>query len=91
MIPLTKGQVALVGENLRICTNGQNQRNRGKQSNNASQYKGVCLDKASGRWKAQISTGERRLTLGYYNTPEQAYAVYCEAAIRYHGEFARLA
>jgi hypothetical protein len=75
--------------NLRLATRSQNLANRGKNKNNTSGYKGVWLDKKSGRWVAEItSDGERRKLWGYRRADEAAIA-YCEEAKKSHGEFAR--
>jgi len=75
-------------DNLRICTNAQNQYNRNKYGNNTSGFKGVF---ASGKkWMAQIRVGGNHIYLGTYQTPEEAAQVYDEAAIKHHGEFAKL-
>lgn len=80
--------------NLRLATNTQNTCNRGKNINNTSGFKGVSWHKRVGRWQAQIGvgrdTGRRTICLGYFNTPEEAYAAYCVAAAKYHGEFANM-
>jgi len=74
--------------NLRWATPVENQRNRGKQTNNTSGYKGVTFDKARGRWRAQINTGNNKVkNLGCYDTAEEAGAVYEEVAKELHGEF----
>lgn len=76
--------------NLRLCTSSQNQANR-KKTKNASGYKGVW--RYPGRekqWVANIKVNRKKISLGYYYTPEEAYAAYCEAAKHYFGEFARL-
>lgn len=75
-------------ENLRIATNAQNQHNKGRYLNNKSGYKGVHWDRQKGKWRAEIQTMGKRTYLGYFPTPEEAYAAYCEAALKYHGEFA---
>jgi hypothetical protein len=40
------------------------------------------------RFQAQINVAGKKLSLGTFNTPEEAHAAYREAASRYHGEFA---
>ena len=71
---------------LRPATNAQNLAHRGKASNNTSGYKGVTYHKAAKKWMAQI----KPVYLGLFNTPEEAYAAYCSAVVKYHGDFAHL-
>lgn len=73
--------------NLREASCRQNARNRPKQGNNSSGYKGVSLLK--GRWRAQITTADGHKHIGMFDTPELAYAAYLEEAARHFGEFAR--
>ena len=73
--------------NIRICTRAQNMCNREKLSNNTSGYKGVSLKDGS-RWCAQIKINGRKKHIGCFDTPEQAHAAYCRAALEAHGEFA---
>lgn len=75
--------------NLRICTDAQNQRNRGKNKNNTSGFKGVTWSKNRKKWYAHIGFGGRDYFLGFYATPEAAHQAYCEAAAKHHGEFAK--
>ncbi len=75
--------------NLRIATRSQNNCNSRKRRNNSSGYKGVSFHKQSGKWIALIGMDGKDIFLGSYSTPEEAYAVYCEATKKYHGEFAR--
>lgn len=77
-------------QNLRRCTNTENQHNVGRRPDNTSGYKGVGRYKSGNKWIARICCDGKRKHLGYYDTPEQAAQVYNEAAIRLHGEFARL-
>jgi HNH endonuclease/AP2 domain len=74
--------------NLREASDSQNNYNRGKALTNSTGYKGVYLHKPSGRWFSQIGVSKRVKYLGYFPTPELAHAAYCEAAIKFHGEFA---
>jgi hypothetical protein len=76
--------------NLRIATRAQNQRNRTKQRNNTSGFKGVYWNTEARRWLAQIKVERIRKHIGYYATAEEAARAYDAAALRYHGEFARL-
>lgn len=76
--------------NLRLATRQENNRNRKKSKNNTSGYKGVCFDKYKKKWVATIGVDGKVIWLGRFKTPELAYEAYCEAAIKYHGEFARL-
>lgn len=76
--------------NLREANKAQNMQNRSKTRINTSGFKGVTFEKQTQRWKAQIQSHGKALNLGRYNTPEEAHAVYAEAARRLHGEFARV-
>lgn len=75
--------------NLRLANNRQNTRNSGKRSTNTSGYKGVSYHAHSGKWVATITSDYLIHPLGKFDTREEAYAVYCEAANRLHGEFAK--
>jgi hypothetical protein len=77
-------------ENLRICTNQQNCRNRGKQSNNTSGYKGVYYYKSSGKWRAQITINGKRTGIGYFNTAKDAALAYDKVAKENYMDFAFL-
>lgn len=77
--------------NLRFATSSQNAMNRRKTSANSSGYKGVHWHKGHQKWCAQIKVNGKSIHLGYFDTPEEAHAAYCEAATRLHGDFARLA
>lgn len=70
-------------ENLRIATRMQNARNNSGRRNRKSPYKGVS-QQPNGRWKASIN-----VTLGVFDTPEEARDAWLAAAKVYHGEFAR--
>ena len=74
--------------NLRPCTRSQNAKNRCIERTNKSGFKGVRLDK--GRWRAKIYADRVAHSLGCHDSPEQAARAYDAAAIRLHGEFARL-
>lgn len=75
--------------NLRICTSEGNARNHKKRSDNTTGYKGVAFFKRDGNYLAYIYYNGKQRHLGYYDTPEEAHAAYCEASKKYHGEFGR--
>lgn len=73
--------------NLRVATHVQNCRNRPKQSNNKSGFKGVSYCKLTKSWVAGIGVGRRRIVLGRAETPEKAFAFYKNALPKIHGDF----
>lgn len=77
--------------NLRESTKAQNQQNSRIRRNNTSGFKGVCWDKASGKWMASIKANGKRRTLGRFTTPDVAHAAYVMASRALHGEFGRIA
>ena len=75
-------------ENLRLATVSQNQSNVTKYKNNTSGYKGVSWDKRRKKWRAQINHNNKKIHIGYFDTPELAHAAYIAAAAKLQGEFA---
>ena len=76
--------------NLRICNNQQNSFNTGIRKNNTSGFKGVYLKKSTGKWVTQLMKNGKSIHLGYHHDKIEAAKAYNKAAIKYHGEFARL-
>jgi hypothetical protein len=73
--------------NLREANNSQNGMNKGIQKNNTTGYKGVCLNKSTGRYYAKICVNRVTTHLGYFETALQASEAYQQAQAIYHGEF----
>lgn len=76
--------------NLRFCTNSENMRNRGKQKNNKSGYKGVYQASRGSRWVANIRINRKTIYIGTFTDLLDAAKAYNKAAIEHHGRFARL-
>lgn len=85
--------------NLRIATRSQNLANQPKQRRQegraaTSQYKGVCWDKARGKWAVYIASGspgqEKRRGVGRFDDEIEAARAYDRAAFERWGAFAML-
>ncbi len=74
--------------NLRAANTDQNQANSKVRVDNKTGFKGV-LRTNNGRFVAHIRHRGIRIWLGTFDTAEEAFAVYCEAARKLKGEFAR--
>lgn len=74
--------------NLRVATRQENAKNQAAHSDSLSGISGV--DAVRGKWRARIFTNGREKSLGLFATKEEAQAVRMAAAVKYHGEFARI-
>lgn len=91
-------------ENIRICTPSENQKN--KKPSGVSKYIGVSRHvskrkyknksgviieyKAHPAWFSSIKYNGKYICLGRFKNEEDAAKAYNEAALKYHGEFARI-
>lgn len=78
-------------ENLREASRSQNACNTVRRHQGArvkSKYKGVYYDR--GRWQAKIKHAGKDMYLGVFATEDEAHVAYAEAAVRFHGEYARV-
>ena len=78
-------------DNLRLCTNSQNQANR-QVIRGKSKFKGVVWQRTAtgGSWKAVITLQKQSTYLGSFRTDLEAATAYNEAAVKHFGEFAYL-
>lgn len=71
--------------NLRVVSAAVNQQNRRRaQSNNKTGMLGVHKYKNTGRFISRIKTGKRQISLGVFDTAEEAHAVYLNAKRQLH-------
>lgn len=76
--------------NLRVCSHKQNCRNRKKNLNGSSRFKGVGFHKRDKIYCANIGLNGKRVHLGNFNSEIEAALAYNFAAKHHYGEFAKL-
>lgn len=77
-------------DNLRLTNQSGNNKNSCKRKSATSKYKGVHFYRPTLKWACQIQCDKVKIFLGYYDTEVQAALTYNEAAMKYHGEYAKL-
>lgn len=76
--------------NLRLCTANENGKNLSKIKGCTSTYKGVYWRSDKRKWRVRIKVNGKRISLGYSHSEIDAAMMYNEAAIKYHGVYAKL-
>lgn len=77
-------------QNLRVCKRIDTQKNRRGDYDSLSGFKGVHVSGTPGRWRVNITANGQIYHIGWFNDVIKAAKAYNRAAVRYHGEFARL-
>lgn len=77
-------------DNLRICTNQENQFNVRKKTNTSSKFKGVYWNKKIKKWVAKIGFNYKRIYLGMFNSEVDAAIAYNIKANELFGKFAEI-
>ena len=72
-------------KNLREATRAQNMLNKRRYKNNSTGFIGVTL-KYEGKYEARYKFDGKQVSIGFFDTAEEAAAAY-QAAIAYRGEF----
>jgi len=75
-------------ENLRVCTQKENCRNRRKHKVGTSKYKGVSM-RTNGMYRSRIRKDGKLYHLGDFSTEQEAAEAYNEMADYLFGEFSR--
>lgn len=70
--------------NLADVTRSENQQNVTLRKSNTSGFAGVTYFKPQAKWVANIQHNGVRHNLGYFDTPQDASAKYCEAKAQFH-------
>ena len=77
-------------ENMRIATPSQNSQNQKVKGNNKTGVKGVCFDRARGKFRAEIRVDRKVFSLGRFDRLEDAASAYAKASAELHVGFGRL-
>lgn len=77
--------------NLRMCTNQENNRNTKSRKGSTSQYKGVSWDSSNKKWLSQICIGNNKhIRIGRFLCEIDAAKAYDNEARKHFGEFCYL-
>lgn len=74
--------------NLRAADKRLNAFNVKMLSTNTSGYRGVSIERSTGKWVARINDGTAYRMIGRYTSKEDAYEAYRAEALKVAGEFA---
>lgn len=76
--------------NLRICTQAENTRNASLSKNNTSGFNGVIWCTSAKKWRVSIVVDRAQKYIGVFSCKIEAAKAYNAAALKYHGEFAKI-
>lgn len=76
--------------NLRNCTHADNIKNQKLSISNKTGFRGVSWHKNKKVFESRIRSNKISYYLGCFNNPIDAARAYNEAALKYHGEFAKI-
>jgi len=75
--------------NLRICSQWDNSKNMSKHADGKSKYKGLTQTK-NGKWFARINYRYEHISIGLFESEEEAAKAYDKKAKEIYGEYAKL-
>ena len=73
--------------NLRICTNAENNHNKGLRCDNTSGYSGVTWNKKLQKWYSKITINGKQIYLGVFTNINDAIKARQNAEIKYFKEY----
>lgn len=76
-------------ENLRSCTQAENNKNQKLAKTNKSGFKNVSWYAPYSKWRVTVRANGKQKNCGYYEDIELATLVAAEARDKYHGQFSR--
>jgi hypothetical protein len=76
--------------NLRPCSHGQNEQNRGRKTTGTSRALGVYWDSNHKKWRAQVSVNKKRVYIKDFTCEDDAIEARNHQAIRFQGDFASI-
>jgi hypothetical protein len=76
-------------ENLRATNSSGNSANSKVKITNTSGYKGVSFRSDTNKWQAALTKDYKKISLGCYETAEEAHQAYLKGSKEHFGEFAR--
>ena len=76
--------------NLRLCSDGENARNRKPYIGKSSPYKGVTWHKRIEKWQTRIGFEGKQIHLGYFEEEIEAAIAYNKAAFKHFKSFSYL-
>lgn len=74
--------------NLRVCSHGDNMKNKSISKNNTSGVTGVQWDKRTGKWKVGIIKNREYIFLGYFASKEDAIKARIKAELELFSKYA---
>lgn len=75
--------------NLREATRSNNAMNSKSHRDGSSKFKGVSWSAKRGKWQASICKDRHHISLGRFDSEEEAARAYSRASAIYHGDFGR--
>lgn len=73
-------------DNLRLCTQSQNQKNRKPNINSSSAFKGITKTQ-QGKWRVRVTIDGVRTNFGTFSDEIEAVKMYDRVAKKYYGEY----
>lgn len=77
-------------QNLRVCSQSDNSKNRSLYKNNKSGHNGICYSKRDNKWYVYIDCNKKHYNCGQFDTYEEALKIRIDKEQELFGEYAPL-